>query len=252
MIVIPMAGLSRRFARAGYLQPKYMLPLGGRTLFAHAVASFRAYFASESFLFVGLRDADVEAFVGRECRGLGVRDWRLELLDAPTAGQAETVERGLAQAEVAQKAAITVFNIDTVRPGYRRPSASWAAASDGYLEVFRGGGANWSYVAPEPGSPEPLARRVAEKQPISDLCCTGLYHFTCAGDFLWSLDQERARPSAPELYVAPLYNHLIDRGARIHYNLIGVDDVVFSGVPAEYEAEREDGRLSSKPVFREC
>ena len=40
MIVIPMAGLSQPFTRAGYDRPKYMLEAHGRTLFDQAVLSF--------------------------------------------------------------------------------------------------------------------------------------------------------------------------------------------------------------------
>ena len=57
-----------------------------------------------------------------------------------------------------------------------------------------------------------------------------------AGDFAPSLAAERHAPSAPELYVAPLYDHLIRRGQRIHDQRIDAADVVFCGVPAEYEA----------------
>jgi 2-C-methyl-D-erythritol 4-phosphate cytidylyltransferase len=38
VIVIPMAGQSGRFARAGYDVPKYMLDARGRSLFAHALS----------------------------------------------------------------------------------------------------------------------------------------------------------------------------------------------------------------------
>ncbi|EOA0230274.1 capsular biosynthesis protein, partial [Escherichia coli] len=36
MIVIPMAGLSSRFKKAGYVKPKYMLEAHGKTLFSHS------------------------------------------------------------------------------------------------------------------------------------------------------------------------------------------------------------------------
>ena len=84
--------------------------------------------------------------------------------------------------------------------------------------------------------PEPWALETAEKRPISDLCCTGLYHFARAGDFRAALAAERAAPQAPELYVAPLYNHLIAAGARIGWRLIAGSEVVFCGTPDEYEA----------------
>ncbi|MBW6398722.1 glycosyltransferase family 2 protein [Roseomonas sp. HJA6] len=241
MIVIPMAGLSRRFTEAGYQLPKYMLPLHGRSVFAHAVGSFAAYFDSHPFLFIARDVAGTGDFLAAEARALGIRDARVAMLDAPTAGQAETVELGLATAGVAGETPVTIFNIDTFRPGFTFPAGAWWAGSDGYLEVFRGAGANWSYVRPAPGE-EPLAVETAEKRPISDLCCTGLYHFRRAGDFLDALAAERAAPSAPELYVAPIYNHLIRQGRRIHYEVVPSEAVVFCGVPAEYEA------LEAEPV----
>ena len=63
MIVIPMAGASRRFAEAGHDRPKYMLPARGHSLFHHAVASFRALFASESFLFIARDIAGTADFI---------------------------------------------------------------------------------------------------------------------------------------------------------------------------------------------
>lgn len=49
MIIIPMAGLSSRFFKAGYTKPKYMLDAHGISLFDHAVNSFKAYFKTETF-----------------------------------------------------------------------------------------------------------------------------------------------------------------------------------------------------------
>jgi hypothetical protein len=131
----------------------------------------------------------------------------------------------------------TIFNIDTFRPGFVFPQAPWFMHSDGYLEVFKGSGANWSYVRPASGE-EPLALETAEKRAISDLCCTGLYHFKRTGDFYAALAAERRNPTAAELYVAPIYNHLIKAGLHIHYELISSDKVIFCGVPAEYESLR--------------
>lgn len=236
MIVIPMAGDSRRFALAGYREAKHRLMLGGRSVFEHAVGSFSASFQALPFLFV-IR-AGAATFVAEACARLGVGRPRIVELDAPTAGQAQTVALGLDRADIGDETALTIFNIDTFRPGFVFPDADWAADSDGWLEVFRGTGANWSYVRPAPGL-EPRVIETAEKRPISDLCCTGLYHFRRAGDFRAALARERAAPSMAELYVAPLYNHLITDGRRIHYRLIDREAVVFCGVPEEYKALRE-------------
>jgi CTP:molybdopterin cytidylyltransferase MocA len=95
MIVIPMAGASRRFTEAGYQRPKYELPLHGRTVFEHAVRSFEAQFQSNAFLFVTGPQAGASDFVTRSCRDLGVASFKIASLRAATAGQAETVELGL-------------------------------------------------------------------------------------------------------------------------------------------------------------
>lgn len=229
-----MAGLSSRFTKAGYSKPKYMLPLAGESVFAHSIKSFSACFETVPFIFIARTVADTEAFVREETAKLGIKDVRLIILDHETAGQAETVEYGVKEAGVNLKTPLTIFNIDTFRKDFRFPDASWFEMSDGYLEVFNGEGANWSYVGPEKTSVEPLVARTTEKQPISNLCCDGLYHFARAGDFLNALANERLMPSSPELYVAPLYNHLIQNGKKVHYNLIAQDAITFCGVPEEY------------------
>jgi len=223
-----MAGRSQRFLDAGYDRPKYELELGGVSVFAHAVASFEACFATHPFLFIA--QASAEPFVRQAAEALGIADARIATLSGPTAGQAETVQLGLDA--FGWEGELTIFNIDTFRPGFGFPGPPLDGA-DGWLEVFRGSGANWSYVRPGDG---PWALETAEKRPISDLCCTGLYHFARAGDFRRALAAERAAPQAAELYVAPLYNHLIAEGARIGWREVGPSEVVFCGTPAEYEA----------------
>lgn len=237
MIVIPMAGLSRRFSDAGYTLPKYMLPLGGRPVFDHAVGSFARYFESTPFLFIA-RDVQATAeFLETRCVALGIAAWKVVTLDQPTGGQAETVEIGLQSAGF-DNIPLTIFNIDTFRPDFVFPDI--ADEAGGYLEVFRGGGSNWSYVRAAGTSDTVL--EVAEKRPISDLCCTGLYHFARSDAFLDALARERKGSEYSELYVAPLYNHLIYQGDNIRYNIIERSQVVFCGVPAEYEQLIGDGQ----------
>jgi len=239
MIVIPMAGLSARFTQAGYTVPKYMLEARGRTLFEHAVLSFEAYFAATPFLFIHREVAGTGDFVAAKCRSLGIGEARAVALEAPTAGQAETVALGLRRAGVADGTPVTIFNIDTFRPGFRFPDSFDLAAVDGYLEVFPGSGSNWSYVRPvAPGSDR--VAETTEKVPISDLCCTGLYHFRSAGQYLDAYGDfaggGAARLGLKELYVAPMYNLLIGQGADIRYARIAPEEVVFCGVPVEYDA----------------
>jgi len=236
MIVIPMAGASRRFYLAGYDTPKYRLMLDGRSLFDHAVASFQAYCETEPCLFILRDDGDAPAFVESRIKALGIRHGTLVALGAPTSGQATTVILGLDSLGCPADEPITVFNIDTFRPGFRYPEADWFAHSDGYLEVIRASDPGLSSVRPDPATREPRVLETAEKKVISDLAGTGLYHFRRADDFHAAYAKERDRPSAGELYIAPIYNHLIAAGKRVHFRLLEPHEHVSCGTPQQYQA----------------
>jgi hypothetical protein len=235
MFVISMAGLSTRFFSAGYSQPKYMLPAFGETLFARSMRSFEFYFEDTPFLFITLNRFGSNDFVRSQCRALGITHGEVLAIDEPTRGQAETVFLGL-DALGRPDGPITIFNIDTALPGFRQPSFS--DASDGYLDVFVGEGTNWSYV--KPASPDnDRVVETAEKRQISNLCSTGLYHFSSSEDFCAAYQQQLSAGldglTGGEIYVAPLYNLLIGSGKDIRYRVVRGVDVEFFGTPAEYE-----------------
>jgi len=244
MIIIPMAGTSSRFLKAGYKQPKYMLCAHNKTLFDHAVNSFKNYFKLEKFLFIVRDIDDTVAFVKQRVTALGITDFHISILEKETRGQAETVTLGLK--EIDYQGAITIFNIDTFRLNFHFPDLT--QLGKGYLEVFRGKGDNWSFVKPI-NSNSTQVYETAEKNPISNLCCTGLYYFSDIDNYLLAYYKYLAKPQTEwdkaELYVAPLYNILIQEGLEIHYHLINRNDVIFCGVPIEYEEFRRNYLLPS-------
>ncbi|MEZ2354489.1 glycosyltransferase family 2 protein [Caballeronia sp. RCC_10] len=238
MIVIPMAGNSSRFYKAGYTRPKYELEIGGRTLFELTVGSFDAYFTSETFVFVVRQDFAATRFVDEMSRAVGIASYHIVELHAPTRGQAETVLAGIEDADRALDERLLVFNIDTIRPGYRIPEE--VAHADGYLEVFRAEGDHWSFVRPASADSH-VVIETTEKRRISDLCCTGLYFFSAASDFVSVFSEAMAHYGEfeqqwRELYIAPLYNTLIERGKRIVYHEVPASDVLLAGTPEEYVA----------------
>jgi hypothetical protein len=132
---------------------------------------------------------------------------------------------------------ITIFNIDTAEPDFVQPD--FADECDGYLDVFVGTGDNWSFAKPASACSDRVVE-TAEKNPISNLCSTGLYHFASSDDFLMAcksqLEAGLEGLTRGEIYVAPLYNILIANGKDIRYRILDREDVIFFGTPAEYEA----------------
>ena len=235
-IVIPMAGMSSRFTKAGYTLPKYMLYVKNKSLFRMAVESFERYFDSARFVFIARDVFDTERFIKEECTLLGIKEVEVVVLQHPTRGQAETVLMGIQQAGVNNDESILIFNIDTFRPGFVFPKeiSSW----DGYLEVFEGSGANWSYAKTESDDSTRVIE-TAEKKEISTHCSTGIYYFKQASDFIAAYNENLVNPikGVPELYVAPLYNFMIHDGKSVPIHIIPREDVIFCGVPSEYEEQ---------------
>ncbi|MDF1815787.1 MAG: NTP transferase domain-containing protein [Verrucomicrobiales bacterium] len=236
-----MAGLSQRFTDAGFTQPKYMLPYRGRTLFAHVVNGFRAYFEHERFVFVFRDVSDTVTFIRTELEGLGLNPGLVDLvrMDQTTRGQAETVAIALRTIRGIDDEPLSIFNIDTIRPDFKHPESLDLSKIDGYLEVFHGDGDHWSFVLPDKTDPHlKRAVQVTEKRKVSDLCCTGLYFFRTVSLFLKAFARIEHKSAEDqeggEFYVAPLFQDLIDRGKNIHYTLISKNEVSFSGTPEEY------------------
>ena len=231
-----MAGLSSRFTKAGYTLPKYMLYVKDKSLFNLSISSFSNFFENTRFVFIARNVYDTERFIQEECKLMGIKDYTVVVLDKPTGGQAETVLKGVEGAHISDDEEILIFNIDTFRPGFVLPEkiAEW----DGYLEVFEGSGANWSYAKTESDASTRVIE-TAEKREISTHCSTGIYYFRKVENFKKAYNENLIHPiqGVPELYVAPLYNFLIKDDKGIHINIISRDSVVFCGTPEEYEEQ---------------
>jgi len=233
MIVFPMAGLSQRFFNEGFTQPKYMLPLAGYRAFDFTIASFIEFSDQENFLFICRDVYDTPRFVQQRLARLGVKSFEIIVLESETSGQAETVLKGIEIAGVPDAESLTIFNIDTYRvnvPDYRGSSSS------GCLEVFEGSGENWSFV--KPSGKNMGVERTTEKDPISNLCSSGLYYFSQAVIFKRAyFDEIQNRTSSQsELYIAPMYNQLIRAGYEVTYLQVPSEEIIFCGVPSEYRA----------------
>jgi len=235
VFVIPMAGESSRFRKAGFDQPKYMLPAFGKTVFDLAIGGFSDHFKTSRFIFITNNSPEAVAFVQAHVAALGLTAFECVQMQRRTKGQAETVALGLQACGIAGATPITIFNIDSFRLNFALPPADIQAA-DGYLEVFKGAGDHWSFAKTEHAHSTKVIE-TAEKVRISDLCSNGLYHFSRAADFLAAYAAEQALSLAQqpaEFYIAPLYNRLIATGQDIRAHLIANADTAFCGIPTEY------------------
>ncbi len=233
-IVVPMAGLGSRFAEAGYVLPKPLIDVAGHPMIELVIANLTPA-RSHRFIFV------VQAAQVRE-HGLDarLRTWspgcEIVAIEGVTEGAACTVltTRDL----LAPTQPLMIANCDQFID----------ASIDAYLEAFDVSGADgammtmwaddakWSFA--ELG-PDGWVTRVVEKQVVSDIATVGIYNFRRAADFLAGADTMIAsqRRVNGEFYVAPVFNELIARGARVFVHPIDTDGSAMHGLGTPTDLE---------------
>jgi choline kinase len=238
-IVITMAGAGRRFRRAGYELPKFMIRARGRSLFAWSLSSLDNFLpVCERIIFVARKHDTAGPFIAAE---LGARSRpRVELveLSRPTDGQATSALAARATWEGA--APLLIYNIDTrVDPAWLRPAM---IGGEGWIPCSRADGEHWSFVRVDDAG---RAVEIREKERISDLASIGLYWFSSAELYETAYRTTYAAPGAAgvgERYIAPIYNALIADRLAVTVSEVPREAVTPLGTPEELARFEAAGR----------
>ncbi len=101
--------------------------------------------------------------------------------------------------------------------------------ADGLIMTFPSKDPKWSYCELRPDG---SVARVAEKEVISHHATVGIYNFARGGDFVSAAGAMIRRDLRVngEFYVAPAYNLMIERGARIVTAATGPEGVGMHGL----------------------
>jgi dTDP-glucose pyrophosphorylase len=217
-IVIPMAGLGRRFSEAGYRQPKPLIPVFGEPMISLVIRNLTPI-VPHRFVFIVQRE-HLKAYDLEHTLLKAAPDSTVIPLDGLTEGAACTVS--LAERALDDGRPLLIANcdqylfspIDLFIEECEKPDL------DGTIMTMRASDPKWSYVATDAFG---LVKRVAEKVVISDHATVGIYHFSKAGNFFAAAAQmikKNLRVNG-EFYVAPVYNEMIESGARIGIHSVG-------------------------------
>ena len=212
-IVVPMAGRGSRFAIAGFTDPKPLIPIDDRPMIDWVVENIRPT-RSHRFIFICLaehliRYPLIEPHLRELCPGCII-----VTVNAVTEGAACTVL--LAKDHINSDEPLMIANsdqfVDLNIDEYLKHMDSTKA--DGLIMTFWSDHPKWSYCRMAPGG---LVTEVVEKKVISNDATVGIYNFARGSDYVSSAEamiRENRRVNG-EFYVAPTYNILIEKGARV-------------------------------------
>jgi dTDP-glucose pyrophosphorylase len=109
--------------------------------------------------------------------------------------------------------------------------------ADGLIMTMGADDPKWSFVGLDSRG---FVTRIAEKQVISNEATVGIYNFRRGRDFVRAADAmiEQDLRVKGEFYVAPVYNELIEEGARVVVHNVGREGAGMYGLGLPEDLER--------------
>jgi beta-phosphoglucomutase-like phosphatase (HAD superfamily) len=208
-IVIPMAGNGSRFTRAGYTDPKPLIPVHGKPMISWVVDNLAVPCAR----FVFVIRADYPESCKDYLRSIAPGCFIL-VVDKVTEGAACTVL--LAKDLINDDTPLLIANSDQFIEfdAGQFVQSFLNSGADGKISTFDGDkNPKWSYAAVKDG----YVTEVREKDPFSDHATTGVYMWRRGSDFVRFAEQMIGKNIRVnnEFYTVPVYNEAIADGLKI-------------------------------------
>ncbi|WP_410211951.1 glycosyltransferase family 2 protein [Aquirhabdus sp.] len=217
-IVIPMAGAGSRFAKAGYLDPKPLIPVHGVPMIKVVIDNLRPK-QDHRFIFICQRKHVLEYQLIEKLK-TWAPNCEIVQLDGITEGAACTVLK--AKHLIDNDAPLMIANSDQyVDVGIDSYLDKMDIDKlDGLIMTMTANDPKWSFVGlDEQGK----VTRVVEKEVISNEATVGIYNFKHGHDFIRAAEAmiEQDLRVNGEFYVAPVYDQLINEGQTVGIYNIG-------------------------------
>ncbi|RMT81705.1 Lipopolysaccharide biosynthesis protein [Pseudomonas savastanoi pv. nerii] len=233
-IIVPMAGAGSRFAVAGYTDPKPLIPVHGVPMIKVVIDNLTPN-CPHRFIFIFICQADqVATYSLREKLNAWAPGCDIVELGGLTGGTACSVYAARHLLDYSQQVMIANSDqyVDVDINAYLQAINESDAA--GLIMTMKASDPKWSFVG---FSAEGLITRVVEKEVISDEATVGIYNFRNAGQLISAIEtmvMKDLRVNG-EFYVAPAYNEIIGRGAKvIHYSIGAEGHGMYGlGIPAD-------------------
>lgn len=214
-VIIPMAGEGRRFAEAGYEQPKPLIDVAGKPMIERAMECLRPAAGAR---FVLVSRIDLPSVPGD-----------VVTLTEATDGAVDTVRRA---ADLVAAGPVLVANCDQYVTVSIDGFLDAVQGADAAVMVFNSTNPHHSYVKVSGG----LVTEIAEKRVISDQAVVGVYWFADSGQLFDACRVVLAhgrRHDNGEFYLSSVLGLMVDAGFKVATYEVDVRDKHMLGTPEE-------------------
>ena len=217
-IVIPMAGHGSRFSKAGYKDPKPLIPVFGQPMIELVIKNLTPS-TPHRFIFI-CQAEHLKKYPLRPLLETVAPDCIIIEVSEVTQGAACTVL--LAKNHINNNHPLMIANcdqyVDVDMDDYLQ--ALDTSSADGLIMTMKAHDNKWSFIELDKAG---HITRVVEKEVVSDEATVGIYNYRKGSDFVQAAEQMIAKNLRVnnEFYVAPAYNEMIASGKTISYYNIG-------------------------------
>lgn len=241
-VLVPMAGLGSRFVKEGFTVPKQLINVKDKHLIDISLDCLVLDDVNLTFV---IRDEHVYNFrmdeILRQKFGDNVN---IVVIDHLTRGSVESCL--YAREYIDNDEPLVIHTLDIEFAPRFNPHEMYYIDSDGIILTFKSNSTNYSYAR----KVDDYVVETAEKKAISSDACVGIYGFRSGKDFCKFAEQmiQNDIRTNNEFYIAPLYNLLIESGAKI--TTFEVDKMHVFGTPDEFYFYKNNviKRIGNKPI----
>lgn len=214
-VVVPMAGMGKRFSDVGYTLPKFLIDVNGRPMIERVVNSLGI---KANYIYI-VQQEHYETYNLNRLLNYITPGCKIVTVNGITDGAARTVLS--CENLINNNSPIIIFNSDQIIEwdSFDFYYKMLTLNSDGGIATFKADSNKWSYARSEDGR----VVEVAEKIKISDDATAGVYYWKHGSDFVkyaYKMIEKNIRINN-EFYVAPVYNEAILDGKQIYpYEII--------------------------------
>lgn len=233
-ILVPLSGGGRRYAEAGFLDPKPFIKVGHQSMIE--LVGRNLGFEGRYIFIVQKKHLSQYPHITKYFDNIS-SDYKVVEVDGMTEGAACSAL--LAKDLINTSESLILANSDQFMIFDRQLFTSMLKMYDGAILTFQNGDPKWSYVSVNHSC---LVKEVAEKKVISSNATCGCYGWAKGSDFVESAEamiKDNIRVNG-EFYVCPTFNWMINKGKKIIS--VPVKGMYGLGVPADLEFFLEEFR----------
>lgn len=212
-----MAGHGSRFSKAGYVDPKPLIPVLGKPMIELVIDNLKPS-CEHRFIFIcqteHLHNYPLRSLLEAKAQGCHIIE-----VSTVTEGAACTVL--LAKHYIDNADQLMIANCDQyINVNINQYLACLTPKVDGLIMTMKENSNKWSYI--ELNSQNSITR-VVEKEAVSEEATVGIYNYQHGADFVKAAEAMITKNLRVnnEFYVAPAYNEMILAGKNIAYFNIG-------------------------------